>query len=59
MTLRPPYKKTAITGVMDVTMPDAFDRSETNAAVKVVLFQGDGDRASPRARTSPSRFSVR
>jgi enoyl-CoA hydratase/carnithine racemase len=43
VTLQRPDKKNAITGAMYNAMSDALDRAETDAAVKVVLFQGDGD----------------
>lgn len=43
LTLQRPDKKNALTGAMYNVLSDALDRAETNAAVKVVLFQGDGD----------------
>jgi enoyl-CoA hydratase/carnithine racemase len=43
VTLQRPDKKNALTGAMYNAMSDALDRAETDAAVKVVLFQGDGD----------------
>jgi enoyl-CoA hydratase/carnithine racemase len=43
VTLQRPDKKNALTGAMYNAMSDALDRSETDPAVKVVVFQGDGD----------------
>jgi enoyl-CoA hydratase/carnithine racemase len=43
LTLQRPDKKNALTGAMYNVLSDALDRAETDAAVKVVLFQGDGD----------------
>ena len=43
LTLQRPDKKNAITGAMYDALSDALDRAETDVAVKVVLFQGDGD----------------
>lgn len=43
VTLQRPDKKNAITGAMYNALSDALDRAEADAAVKVVLFQGDGD----------------
>src|SRR6185437_6563938 len=42
LTLQRPDKN-ALTGSMYNVLSDALDRAETNAAVKVVWFQGDGD----------------
>jgi enoyl-CoA hydratase/carnithine racemase len=43
VTLQRPDKKNAITGAMYNALSNALDRAEADAAVKVVLFQGDGD----------------
>ena len=43
LTLQRPDKKNALTGAMYNVLSDALDRAEMDAAVKVVLFQGDGD----------------
>ena len=43
VTLRRPDKKNAITGAMYNALSDALDRSEADASVRVVLFQGEGD----------------
>ena len=43
VTLARPDKKNAITGAMYNAMSDALHRAETDDAVKVVLFQGEGD----------------
>ena len=43
LTLQRPEKKNALTGAMYNVLSDGLDRAETDAAVKVVLFQGDGD----------------
>jgi enoyl-CoA hydratase/carnithine racemase len=43
LTLQRPDKKNALTGAMYNVLSDALDRAETDASVKVVLFQGDGD----------------
>jgi len=41
--LQRPEKKNALTGAMYNAMSDALKRAETDAAVRVILFQGDGD----------------
>ena len=43
LTLQRSDKKNAITGAMYNALSGALDRAETDTAVKVVLFQGDGD----------------
>jgi enoyl-CoA hydratase/carnithine racemase len=43
LTLQRPDKKNALTGAMYNALSDALDRAETDASIKVVLFQGDGD----------------
>ena len=43
VTLQRPDKKNAITGAMYNALSDALDRAEADAAVKVILFKGDGD----------------
>jgi enoyl-CoA hydratase/carnithine racemase len=43
LTLQRSDKKNAITGAMYNALSDALDRAEHDAAIKVVLFQGDGD----------------
>ena len=43
LTLQRPDKKNALTGAMYNALSDALERAETDASVKVVLFQGDGD----------------
>lgn len=43
VTLERPEKKNALTGAMYNAMSDGLDRAETDPAVNVVLFQGEGD----------------
>jgi enoyl-CoA hydratase/carnithine racemase len=43
LTLQRPEKKNALTGAMYNAMSDAVKRSEADASVRAVLFQGDGD----------------
>jgi len=43
LTLRRPEKKNALTGTMYDAMSHALMQAETDASVRVVLFQGDGD----------------
>jgi enoyl-CoA hydratase/carnithine racemase len=43
LTLQRPEKKNALTGAMYDALSDNLERAETDTAVKVVLFQGDGD----------------
>ncbi|MDB5656675.1 MAG: enoyl-CoA hydratase [Tardiphaga sp.] len=43
LTIARPEKKNALTGAMYDTMSDGLERAQTDSAVKVVLFQGDGD----------------
>ncbi len=43
LTLQRPEKKNALTGAMYDALSDALERAETDAAIKVTLFQGDGD----------------
>src|SRR5258708_4844605 len=43
LTLQRPEKKNALTGAMYDALSDALERAETDAAIKVILFQGDGD----------------
>jgi enoyl-CoA hydratase/carnithine racemase len=43
LTLQRPDKKNALTGAMYDAMSDGLERAETDASIKVVLFQGDGD----------------
>jgi enoyl-CoA hydratase/carnithine racemase len=43
LTLQRPEKKNALTGAMYDALSDNLERSETDSAIKVVLFQGDGD----------------
>ena len=43
LTLQRPEKKNALTGAMYDALSDALTRAETDASVRVVLFQGDGD----------------
>ena len=43
LTISRPEKKNALTGAMYDAMSDGLERAETDSAVKVVLFQGDGD----------------
>jgi enoyl-CoA hydratase/carnithine racemase len=43
LTISRPEKKNALTGAMYDALSDNLERAETDAAVKVVLFQGDGD----------------
>jgi enoyl-CoA hydratase/carnithine racemase len=43
LTLQRPEKRNALTGAMYDALASALDRAESDSAVKVVLFQGDGD----------------
>jgi enoyl-CoA hydratase/carnithine racemase len=43
LTLRRPEKKNALTGAMYDALSQALGQAEADAAVRVVLFQGDGD----------------
>jgi enoyl-CoA hydratase/carnithine racemase len=43
LTLQRPEKKNALTGAMYDALTDALKQAETNASVRVVLFQGEGD----------------
>jgi enoyl-CoA hydratase/carnithine racemase len=43
VTLQRLDKKNAITGAMYNALSDALDRAETDASVRVVLFEGEGD----------------
>jgi enoyl-CoA hydratase/carnithine racemase len=43
VTLQRPDKKNALTGAMYNALSDNLDRAETDASIKVVLLQGDGD----------------
>jgi enoyl-CoA hydratase/carnithine racemase len=43
LTLQRPDKKNALTGAMYDALSDALEKAETDQAVRVVLFQGDGD----------------
>src|SRR5215475_10313988 len=43
LTLQRPEKKNALTGAMYDALSDALLKAETDASVRVVLFQGDGD----------------
>lgn len=43
LTLQRPEKKNALTGAMYDALTRALDRAEADNAIKVVLFQGDGD----------------
>ena len=43
LTISRPEKKNALTGAMYHALSDNLERAETDAAIKVVLFQGDGD----------------
>ena len=43
LTISRPEKKNALTGAMYNAMSEGLERAETDSAVKVVLFQGDGD----------------
>src|SRR6266436_7891285 len=43
MTLTRPEKKNALTGAMYDALSDGLERADTDASIKVVLFQGDGD----------------
>jgi len=43
LTLQRPEKKNALTGAMYDALSDGLDRAERDAAIKVILFQGDGD----------------
>jgi enoyl-CoA hydratase/carnithine racemase len=43
LTLRRPEKKNALTGAMYGALADALKHAESDASVRVVLFQGEGD----------------
>lgn len=43
LTLQRPEKKNALTGAMYDALSDNLERAEADSAIKVVLFQGDGD----------------
>jgi enoyl-CoA hydratase/carnithine racemase len=43
LTLQRPDKKNALTGAMYDALSDGLERAEADRAIKVVLFQGDGD----------------
>ena len=43
LTLQRPDKKNALTGAMYDALSDALEKAETDASVRVILFQGDGD----------------
>ena len=43
LTLQRPDKKNALTGAMYDALSDALETAETDASVRVILFQGDGD----------------
>src|SRR5215469_11872679 len=43
LTLQRPEKKNALTGAMYDALSDALLKAETDASVRVVLFQGEGD----------------
>ncbi|MDI4237755.1 enoyl-CoA hydratase-related protein [Bradyrhizobium sp. Arg237L] len=43
VTLQRPEKKNALTTAMYDAMSDALDSAESDGAVRVILFQGDGD----------------
>lgn len=43
LTLARPDKKNALSNAMYSAMSDGLERAENDAAVRVVLFQGDGD----------------
>ena len=43
LTLQRPEKKNALTGAMYDALSDALKKAETDASVRVILFQGDGD----------------
>jgi enoyl-CoA hydratase/carnithine racemase len=43
LTLRRPEKKNALSGAMYDALSEGLERAKTDAAIKVVLFQGDGD----------------
>jgi enoyl-CoA hydratase/carnithine racemase len=43
MTLARPEKKNALSNEMYSAMSDGLERAEKDPAVRVVLFQGDGD----------------
>src|SRR3984957_15709144 len=43
LTLQRPEKKNALTGAMYDALSDALTRSEADASVRVILFQGEGD----------------
>src|SRR5437660_12711779 len=43
LTLARPDKKNALSSAMYSAMSDALERAEKDPAVRVILFQGDGD----------------
>ena len=52
MTLARAEKKNALSNAMYSAMSDGLERAEKDPAVRVVLFQGDGDSLRPET-TSP------
>jgi len=63
LTLQRPDKKNALTGAMYDALSDALEAAETDASVRVILFQGDGDSftagttpilPAPRAANTPA-----
>ena len=64
MTLSRAEKKNALSNAMYSTMSDGLERAENDPAVRVVLFQGDGDSftsgndiADFNAQTNAIRFT--
>jgi enoyl-CoA hydratase/carnithine racemase len=53
LTLNRPEKMNAFTGTMMQEVIDAFDRTDADDAVRVVIVTGAGDRAFCAGRTSP------
>ncbi len=43
LTMQRPEKKNALTGAMYDALSEGLERADTDASIKVVLFQGDGD----------------
>src|SRR5690606_40382953 len=43
LTLSRPYKKNALTNAMYAALADGLERAEAEAAIRVVVFQADGE----------------
>src|SRR5882762_7201899 len=65
LTLHRPEKKNALSGTMYDALSNAVRQAELDASVRVVLFQGEGERScssprsTPRSRTSHhTRYAI-